>query len=150
VPNAHSSPSQIEERRRRVAGMIARSMSETEIASELNVDQSTISRDVKALKEESQEFVYSLPKDGGLSYYYKTKLDSLEQTKREAWSVFNNTNDQTTNVDKVKLLALKLIITADEAAIKLLNEGPTLLMYRSLDDRVQNLINGRQAVQNKV
>jgi IS30 family transposase len=44
----------IEERRRRVASMLAQSMTETEIAEQLNVDQSTISRDVKALKEMSQ------------------------------------------------------------------------------------------------
>jgi IS30 family transposase len=31
--------------------MLAQSMTETEIAEQLNVDQSTISRDVKALKE---------------------------------------------------------------------------------------------------
>jgi IS30 family transposase len=36
----------IEERRRKVASLLAQSMTETEIAQELNVDQSTISRDV--------------------------------------------------------------------------------------------------------
>jgi IS30 family transposase len=40
-----------EECRRRVASMLAQSMTETEIAEKLNVDQSTISRNVKALKE---------------------------------------------------------------------------------------------------
>ena len=50
----------IEERRRRVASLLAQSMTETEIAQELNVDQSTISRDIKALKELSQQFVYDL------------------------------------------------------------------------------------------
>jgi IS30 family transposase len=37
-------------------------MTESEIAQELNVDQSTISRDVKALKQLSQQFVYDLAK----------------------------------------------------------------------------------------
>jgi predicted transcriptional regulator len=45
--------------------MLAQSMTETEIAEKLNVDQSTISRDVKALKELSQQFVFDL------AYYYK-------------------------------------------------------------------------------
>ena len=52
----------IEERRRKVASLLAQSMTETEIVQELNVDQSTISRDVKALKELSQQFVYDLAK----------------------------------------------------------------------------------------
>ena len=52
----------IEERRRKVASMLAQSMTETEIAEQLNMDQSTISRDVKALKEMSQLFVFDLAK----------------------------------------------------------------------------------------
>jgi IS30 family transposase len=42
--------------------MLAQSMTETEIAEKLNVDQSTISRDIKALKEMSQQFVFDLAK----------------------------------------------------------------------------------------
>jgi transposase len=41
----------IEERRRRVASMLAQSMTETEIAKKLKVDQSSISRDIKVLKK---------------------------------------------------------------------------------------------------
>jgi IS30 family transposase len=40
----------IEERRRQVASLLAQSITESEIAEKLNVDQSTISRDIKALK----------------------------------------------------------------------------------------------------
>jgi IS30 family transposase len=50
----------IEERRRKVASMLAQSTTETEIAEQLDVDQSTLSRDVKALKEMSQQFVFDL------------------------------------------------------------------------------------------
>jgi IS30 family transposase len=40
-----------EDRRRKVSSLLAQSMTETEIAEQLNVDQSTISRDIKALIE---------------------------------------------------------------------------------------------------
>jgi IS30 family transposase len=60
----------IEERRRKVASMLAQSMTETEIAEQLDVDQSTISRDVKALKEMSQQFVFDLARSD-LAYYSK-------------------------------------------------------------------------------
>jgi IS30 family transposase len=60
----------IKDRRRQVASMLAQSMTETEIAEQLDVDQSTISRDVKALKEMSQQFVFDLAKSD-LAYYYK-------------------------------------------------------------------------------
>ena len=73
----------IEERRRKVASLLAQSMTESEIAQELNVDQSTISRDVKALKELSQQFIYDLAKSD-LAYYYKQSIDGIEEAKREA------------------------------------------------------------------
>jgi transcriptional antiterminator len=37
-------------------------MTESEIAQELKVNQSTISSDIKALKELSQQFIYDLAK----------------------------------------------------------------------------------------
>jgi IS30 family transposase len=52
----------IEDRRRKIAILLAQSMTETEIAQELNVNQSTISRDIKMLKELSQRFVFDLAK----------------------------------------------------------------------------------------
>jgi len=73
----------IEERRRKVASLLAQSMTESEIAQKLNVDQSTMSRDVKALKELSQQFVYDLAKSD-LAYYYKQSIDGIEEAKREA------------------------------------------------------------------
>ncbi len=47
-----------EEHRRKVASMLAQALTESEMAEHLSVDQSTISRDVKALKEMSQQFVF--------------------------------------------------------------------------------------------
>jgi IS30 family transposase len=81
----------IEERRRKVASLLAQSMTETEISKELGVDQSTISRDVKALKELSQQFVYDLAKSD-LAYYYKQCIDGIEEAKREAWRIYHDNN----------------------------------------------------------
>src|SRR3954464_3554816 len=83
----------IEERRRKVASLLAQSMTETEIAQELNVDQSTISRDVKALKELSQKFIYDLAKSD-LAYYYKQSIDGIEEAKREAWRIYCHNNNE--------------------------------------------------------
>ena len=44
----HNKKFEIEERRRNVVSMFAQSMTETEIAEKMHVDESTISRDVKA------------------------------------------------------------------------------------------------------
>ena len=74
----------IEERRKIVASLLAQSKTETEIAQELGVDQSTISRDVKARKELSQQFVFDLAKSD-LAYYYKQCIDGIEEVRRKGW-----------------------------------------------------------------
>src|ERR687890_745469 len=126
----------IEERRRKVASLLAQSMTETEIAQELNVDQSTISRDVKALKELSQQFVYDLAKSD-LSYYYKQSIDGIEEAKREAWKIYHNNNNGVSI--KEKLSALKLIVEANESRFNLLSEGPSIIAVKSLEERLNKI-----------
>jgi IS30 family transposase len=70
----------IEDRRRKIAILLAQSMTETEIAQELNVNQSTISRDIKMLKELSQRFVFDLA-ESNLAYYYKQCIDGIEEVR---------------------------------------------------------------------
>jgi IS30 family transposase len=76
----------IEDRRRKVATLLAQSMTETEIALELNVDQSTIRRDIKVLKLLSQRFVFDLAKSD-LAYYYKQCIDGIE-VRKKGWEIF--------------------------------------------------------------
>jgi transcriptional antiterminator len=135
INNNDSSKFKIEDRRRQVASLLAQSMTETEIADQLNVDQSTISRDVKALKEMSQQFVFDLAKSD-LAFYYKQSIDGIEEAKREAWRIYNN-NDKPSV--KEKLAALKLIIESNEARFKLLSEGPSVLAMKSLEDRLSKI-----------
>ncbi len=47
------------------------------------MDQSPISRDIKVLKEMSQQFVFDLAKSD-LAYYYKQSIDGIEEAKKEA------------------------------------------------------------------
>src|SRR5215212_457235 len=58
-------------------------MIESEIAQKLNVDQSTISRDIKALKQMSQQFVFDLAKSD-LAYYYQQCINGIEEVRRKA------------------------------------------------------------------
>jgi IS30 family transposase len=82
----HNNNFKMEERRRKVASMLAQSMTETEIAEQLNVDQSTISIDVKALKQMSQQFVFDLAKSD-LAYYYKQCINGIDEERRKAWEL---------------------------------------------------------------
>jgi len=126
----------IEERRRKVASMLAQSMTETEIAEQLNVDQSTISRDVTALKELSQQFVFDLAKSD-LAYYYKQCIDSIEEVRRKVWEILRDKEQSLTLKDK--LLALKLIKECDEGKFALFKDGPSIMNVKSLEERLSKI-----------
>jgi IS30 family transposase len=123
----------IEGRRRQVASLIARAKTESEIAQQLNVNQSTISRDVKILRQLSQKFIYDLAKSD-LAYYYKQCLDGIAEANKEAWRIYQDDVPL-----KEKLAALKIIIQANESKFKLLTEGPSILAMKSLEERLNTL-----------
>jgi hypothetical protein len=120
----------IEDRRRRVASLLAQSMTGTEIAKKLKVDQSAVSRDIKLLKKLSQQFVYDLAKSD-LAYYYKQCLDGIEEVKRRGWDILGTNNLPTRD----KLLALKLIMECNEAKFALYKEGPVIMQVKSMEER---------------
>lgn len=125
----------IEDRRRTVASMLAQSMTESEIAEHLNVNQSTISRDIKVLKQLSQRFVYDLAKSD-LAFYYKQCLVDIEEAKRRAWEIFNKSTGLST---RDKLLALKLIVDCNESKFALFKEGPAIMQVKSMEERLLNI-----------
>ena len=106
-------------------------MTETEIAQELKVDQSTISRDIKVLKELSQRFVFDLAKSN-LAYYYKQCIDGIEEVRRKGWDIFKGH----TLTPKDKLLALKVIRECNEAKFALFKEDPSIMHIKSLEERL--------------
>ena len=133
----------IEDRRRRVASMLAQSMTESEIAEQLKVNQSTISRDTIVLKQLSERFVYDLAKSD-LAFYYKQCLVGIEEVNRRSWEIFNKSTGLST---RDKLLALKLIIDCNESKFALFKEGPAIMQLKSMEERLLNIEfrqNGRQ------
>ena len=129
----------IEERRRKVASLIAQSFTEEEIAHQLKVNQSTISRDTKALKQMSQRFVYDLAKSD-LAHCYKQCIDGIEEVKRKAWEAYRNDDDSLKPKDK--LLALKLIKECDEAKFTLFKDGPSIMNLKVLEERLNKIESG--------
>ena len=123
---------EIEERRRKVATLLAQSMTETEIAQELKVDQSTISRDIKALKALSQRFLFDLAKSD-LAHYYKQCIDGIEEVRRKGWEIIKGHNNGHLT-PKDKLLALKIIKECNEVKFTLFKEGPSIMNIKSLEE----------------
>src|SRR5215203_6170146 len=130
----------IEERRRQVASLLAQSMTESEIAQKLNVDQSTISRDIKALNKMSQQFVFDLAKSD-LAYHYQQCINGIEEVRRKAWELIRDDNkeEQQSLTLKDKLLVLKLIKECEEGKFALFKDGPSILNVKSLEERIHQI-----------
>jgi transposase-like protein len=136
----------IQERRESVQLALSMGLSESQIAKKLGVNQATINRDKHAIKKESQQWIYKLAQSD-IAYYYKQALDSLGQAKRRAWEICDSITEQTLNVDKAKLLALKTVISADEAAIKLLDGGPSILNMQTMENRLSEIEGDQENVE---
>ena len=105
------------------------------IALELQVDQSTISRDIKVLKQLSQRFIFDLAKSD-LAYYYRQCIDGIEEVRRKGWEIFKGYSNLT---PKDKLLALKVIRECNESKFALFKEGPSIMHMKSLEERLQTI-----------
>jgi hypothetical protein len=95
---------QIEERRRQVAIMIAQSYTEVEIAEKLGVDNTTISKDVKALKLISQQFIYDITKSD-FTFYYKQCLDMVKLILRKQCEIVDKERITKEDVYRAKILS---------------------------------------------
>jgi transposase len=140
----------VEERRKQVAALLAESMTQDEIATELNVSPMTISRDVKALIEMSNQFVFDLAKSS-LAFYYQQCIESIERVSRKAWTLHKDEDNGLSPRDR--LFALKIIIEASQAKFGLFEKGPELLNAKTLESRLgaiekRNGIVNQQSIQN--
>jgi IS30 family transposase len=116
-------------------------MIESEIAQKLNVDQSTISRDIKALKQMSQQFVFDLAKSD-LAYHYQQCINGIEEVRRKAWELIRDDEEekeQQSLILKDKLLVLKLIKECEEGKFALFKDGPSILNVKSLEERMHQI-----------
>ena len=95
---------QIEERRRQVSIMIAQGMSEVSIAEKLGVDNTTISKDVKALKLISKQFIYDITKSD-FTFYYKQCLDTVKLVLRKQWEIAEKENITMQDMNRAKILS---------------------------------------------
>ena len=113
---------------------------ETEIAQVLHVHVSTISRDVKVLKELLQRFVFDLAK-GDLTYYYKQCIDGMDEIRREAWSLYKY-GDWNQGIHlrvKEKIAALRLLKKCNEVKFALLERGPSVLNIKVMEEKLEEI-----------
>ena len=128
----------IRERREKLWTLLTRGMKTYEIAKELNVDNSTVSRDIKFLTAQSQNYLNNLAKET-LPFMYQTSIEGIRSILKECWTIYQS-QDLRINMYQ-KLAALKLAKECNEAIFSLVDEGPSVMYLKQLQERLLQIEN---------
>jgi hypothetical protein len=114
-----------------------------EIAKELGVDASTVSRDIHYLIAQSQNYLNSLAKET-LPFMYQTSIEGIKNVLKECWNIYTieSNNDDINNKDITwfhKIAALKLAKECNEALFRLTAEGPSVMHVKLLEERLEKI-----------
>jgi predicted transcriptional regulator len=131
---------QIKERREDVLVLLTKGMKGYEIAKELGVDASTVSRDIQYLIGQSQDYLNSLAKET-LPFMYQTSIEGIRNVLKECWSIYtlNNHNNNKDLTWFHKLAALRLAKECNEALFRLTAEGPSIMYVKLLEERLERI-----------
>ena len=134
----------VDTRRQKVAFLLENNtnITETAIAKELGVHVTTISNDIKFLREQATRFVYDLAKEN-LCHFYKSTIDDIDRAKQEAWKIYYNNEDKSIRTyDRIK--ALNTIIVANVKRFELLQLGPSILSMKAIAERLEKIGESRR------
>jgi hypothetical protein len=128
---------QIKERRENILALLTRGTKDYEIAKEIGVDASTVSRDIHHLIGQSQNYLSSVAKET-LPFMYQTSIEGIRNVLKECWNIYTiESNREITWFHK--LAALKLAKECNEALFKLTAEGPSVVYVKLLEERLERI-----------
>jgi IS30 family transposase len=133
-----NSKSAIDERRQKLFALLTRGMRGYEIAKELRVDSATVSRDIKYLTAQSQNYLNSLAKEM-LPFMYQTSTEGIRDVIKESWNIYQS-EVKSINIYQ-RLAALKLIKECHESVFHLLDEGPSIMYVKQLQEKLIQIEN---------
>jgi HTH domain len=143
--NTANSQTIIRERRERVWTLLTRgTMKGCEIARELNVSAPTIVRDIRYLTAASQNYLNDLAKET-LPFIYQISIEGIRDIIKECWAIYQSEDTRTVNMYQ-KISALKLAKECNEAIFKLVEEGPSVMYLKQLQEKLAQVeaMQGRQ------
>jgi len=110
-------------------------------AKELDVDSATVSRDIKFLTAESQNYLNDLARST-LPFMYQTSIEGVRNILKECWNIYQSNDDKISWLQRLQ--ALKLAKECHESIFNLLDVGPSLMAVKQLQERLI-IIDNRQA-----
>ena len=127
----------IKGRRDDVLVLLTKGMTGSEIAKELSVDASTVSRDIQYLISQSHNYLNDLPKET-LPFMYQTSIEGIRNVLKECWNIYTVENNKEITWFH-KLAALKLAIECNEVLFKLTADGPSVMYVKLLEERLNRI-----------
>src|ERR671911_2925556 len=112
-----------ENRLSRIISLYSKGLTQAEIAQELGVDQSTVSRDLQFIKQEAKKKIEKYLNEDILFEYLRYIAGSNEVT-RELWEIVQNEKTMT----KDKMNALSLLMQSYNKRLEMLIGGPESYM----------------------
>ncbi|MFZ0327139.1 MAG: hypothetical protein WAL66_07540 [Nitrososphaeraceae archaeon] len=132
ICNIRNNQTVVNERREKIFALLTKGMKGYQIAQELNV--ATVSRDIKHLTD----YLNSLARET-LPFMFETSIGGIKQVLKECWNIYES-NDESINYFQ-KIAALKLAKECHESQFKLLTEAPSLMMVKTLEEKLNQLEN---------
>ena len=123
LENLHNTDIEKENRLSQIISLYSRGQTQSEIAKELGVDQSTISRDLQLLKQEAKRNIEKYLNEDILMEYLRYIAGSNEVT-RKLWEIVQDENVSTKN----KTHALSLLMQCYNKRLEVLIGGPESYM----------------------
>jgi IS30 family transposase len=140
ICNIRNHKSIVNERRSKILGLLTRGLKNFEIANMLNVDAATISRDISALTIDSQNYLNSLARET-LPFMYEQSIEGIREVIKESYAI-HQSQDPKVNMYQ-KLGALRLIKDCHEAIFHLIDEGPSVMLLKQLQEKMLVIESGQ-------
>jgi len=102
----------IEVRKQKVWSLYKQGFAQQQIADKLDVNIKTISRDFQELKQESKEWMETLP-DGEIQLLHKKNFDMIDKVLQELWNIFETTKDDNKKIRILNIIAQKCKMHVD-------------------------------------
>ena len=110
---------------------MTRGMKTYEIAKELNVDNSTVSRDIKFLTALSQNYLNNLAKET-LPFMYQTSIEGIRSILKECWNIYQSDDEKANGFQRLSALKLAKV---------LMDAGPSIMAVKQLQERLIQIEN---------
>lgn len=135
----------IVERREKVMVLLTKGLKGYQIATELEVDPATISRDIQYLSKASSKNLNSIVKET-LPFLYQNSIEGIKNILQECWNIYQSEDTSITHLHRLN--SLKLAKECNESLFRLVSEGPSLVYVKELEERLERIEeNGKVAKQ---